>query len=224
MDKNEILGKSRAIKKHSKASESIEAYEDLLNTTSDFYTEIMFAVLSQLSGYNISLNKTNDFVVDNKVAEVKSIHDIFDTNLLDKNARPFLQMSLTTNFSLHDLKQTIAEQVSRNKWKYHISKAIKKQNGNIILVNATQSQGLQPVSIFLEEKKLRQTFNHILDESLAHIKSNDSNPVLVILETMGINHIVTPFWFPVPITNKFTNPELDLNRYNVVYITNNLHI
>jgi hypothetical protein len=55
--KKEILGKSRVINRYSKASESCKAYEDLLNTTSDFSSEMMFVVLSHRNGHDVSLNK-----------------------------------------------------------------------------------------------------------------------------------------------------------------------
>ena len=59
----------------------------------------MFAVLSHIFDHNVSLNKNNDFVIDNNIAEVKSIHDKFDNKILDKDLGPILKMSLHDNHS-----------------------------------------------------------------------------------------------------------------------------
>ncbi len=131
--KKEILGKAVLLNKYPKASQSIDAYEDLLNTTSDFYSEMMFAVLSQESRHDVSMNKKNDFVIDNNVAEVKSIHDKFDIKYLDADLNSILGMSLPDTFGIGDIKHTICTQVMRDKWIYHLSKAIRKQGKNNIL-------------------------------------------------------------------------------------------
>lgn len=62
------------------------------DTTSDFYSELMFIVLSYNIGYRVSLNKKNDFIIYSDIAEVKSIHDKFDNSLLDQN-RPIKFMN-----------------------------------------------------------------------------------------------------------------------------------
>lgn len=49
---------------------------DLLNSTSDFCNEIMFAYLCHFYGYNVSIAGNHDFMINNKVsAEIKTIHD-----------------------------------------------------------------------------------------------------------------------------------------------------
>ena len=83
--KKEIFGKSKVISGPSRASQSSdELREDLLNSASDFYGEMMFASLSHRSGHSISLTKSDDFIIKNNVAEVKSIHDKFDKEILSK--------------------------------------------------------------------------------------------------------------------------------------------
>ena len=69
--KKDILSKSKLLDRYYKSSESPNAYEDLLNTTSDFHSEMMFAVLSH-DCHQVSLNKKDDFVIDSNIAEVKS--------------------------------------------------------------------------------------------------------------------------------------------------------
>jgi hypothetical protein len=110
-----------------KSSESVVAYEDLLDTTCDLYSEMMFATLSQLHGHDVYLNKNYDFIVDNHISEVKSIHDKFDIKKLDLNSSPWLQMSLPNSFTIDSIKELISSQVTRNKWICHLEKAIKKQ-------------------------------------------------------------------------------------------------
>ena len=222
--KKEILGKAVLLNKYPKASQSINAYEDLLDTQSDFYSEMMFAVLGQQSHHNISMNKKSDFLIDNIVAEVKSIHDEFDSKNLDADLNPILGMSLPNSCGIKDLKDIICTQVMRDKWKSHLGKAIRKQRAKIIFFNATHSQPLQRVSIYVEEKKLRKSFDEMLGPSLASMNNVDSIPVLVMLEMMHQYHITTFFSFLVPVRNKNTNPELDLSRYTVDYIVNSILI
>jgi hypothetical protein len=220
--KKEILGKSQVIKKYSKASESSEAYDDLLNTISDFRSEMMFAVLSHKNGHNVSLNKRNDFVIDNNIAEVKSIHDKFDKKILDKDSNLILKLSLHDHFSYDDVKDIIYNQITRKKWIYHLNKAIKKQKGKIILFNVTESQKLQRISIFLEDKGLRKSFDYMLNRSL--VDNCDSIPVLVTLESIHQYHIMSFFCFLAPVKYENSNPELDLSRYTTKYLKDNIFL
>ena len=50
------------------------------------------------------MDKNNDFVIDNNVAEIKSIHDKFDIKNLDTNLNSILRVSLPDSFSINDLK------------------------------------------------------------------------------------------------------------------------
>jgi hypothetical protein len=72
--KQEILGKVKVIDKFKLTSESMKSYEDLLNSSCDFYSELMFASICQIKGLDVRLNKLNDFVINGQIAEVKSIH------------------------------------------------------------------------------------------------------------------------------------------------------
>jgi hypothetical protein len=220
--RKEILRKSRALINYSQSSESVSAYEDLLDSTSDLYSEMMFAVLSQLSSHNVTLNKDKDFIVDNYIAEVKSIHDRFDIKRLDANAGQWLQMSIPDLFTADDLKNLICDQVRREKWICHLKKAIKNQKAKIIFFNATHSQELHRLGIFLEEKQLRKSFDTTLRTALSFVNNADSVPVLVMVENIHEHHITSFFCFLVPVMNKNTNPELDLSRYTEEYVKNNI--
>jgi hypothetical protein len=220
--RKEILGKSRVLINYSKSSESVTAYEDLLDSTCDLYSEMMFAVLSQLGGHNVTLDKDKDFIVDNYVAEVKSIHDRLDIRRLDANAGQWLQMSLPDLFTVDDLKNLICDQVRREKWICHLKKAIKKQKAKIIFFNATHSQELHRLGIFLEEKQLRKSFDTTLRATLSFVNNVDSVPVLVMVENIHEHHFTSFFCFLVPVISKNTNPELNLSRYTSEYIKNNI--
>jgi hypothetical protein len=222
--KKQILGKSKVLDEYNKSSESQEAYEDLLNTTSDYYSEMMFAVLSQENCHQVSLNKKNDFVIDSNIAEVKSIHDKFDIKLLDQDPKSLLKMSIPDNFDMNNLKDILGNQIRRSKWLSHMKRAIRKQDARVIFVNATQSEGLRPVSIFMEERNLRKSFNQILETAMSFVSNRDTIPVLVSIETMYRRHLMTSFTFLAPIIYKANSRELDLPRFSEEYVINNIFL
>jgi hypothetical protein len=222
--KKEILGKSRVLNSYSRTSEAFRAYENLLNSTSDFYSELMFAVLSHKFDHDVSFNKSNDFVIDNNIAEVKSIHDKFDMKILDKDSSSMLRKSLPDSFCYEDMLDTISQQITRKKWIYHLKTAIKKQEAKIILFNGTQSQQLQAVSIFIEEKELRKSFEYTLAKCIPFINNDECIPVLVILENIHQYHTMSFFCFLVPVIDKNSNPELDLSNYNTSYLKDKIFL
>jgi hypothetical protein len=83
---------------------------------------------------------------------------------------------------------------------------------------------LQRVSIFLEEKGLRKSFDNMLKKSLSFLNNKDSIPVLVMLESIHQYHITTFFSFLAPVKDKDGNAELDLTKYTVEYIKNNIWV
>ena len=222
--KKEILGKAKVLNQYSRSSQSIDTYEDLLNSTSDSYSEMMFAVLSHHTGYQVFLNKKNDFVINSNIAEVKSIHDKFDTNLLDQDSGRILRMSISNGFGMKELRDIFSEQLLRVKWLCHLKKAIKKQGAKIILFNATQSQGLRPVVIFIEENNLRKTFNHMLERAFSFTSHVDDIPVLVLLESISIQHIITPIVLLAPVVGMNENRELHYSRFSPEYVRNNIFL
>lgn len=163
---------------------------------------MMFAMLSSIFGHNVSLNKSNDFVIDNCIAEVKSIHDKFDKKILDEDLDSILKMLLPDNFGYEDLLDIICQQITREKWVCHLKRAIKKQKAKIILFNVTQSQQLHRVSIFLEEKKMRKSFEHTLARCISFINNNECIPVLVILENIHQYHTMSFFCFLAAVKDK----------------------
>jgi hypothetical protein len=185
---------------------------------------MMFAVISQENGHQVSLNKKNDFVIDSNIAEVKSIHDKFDINLLDRDPNSLLKMSIPDNFDMNNLKDILGNQIRRVKWLCHMERAIRKQDARVILVNATQSQGLRPVSIFMEERILRKSFNRMLETAMSFVRNRDAIPVLVSIETTYRRHIVTSFAFLAPIMYKDNSRELDLPRFSEEYVRNNIFL
>jgi len=221
--KKEVLGKSQVLNSFSRASEASRAYEDLLNSTSDFYSELMFGVLSHKFGHNVSFNKSNDFVIDNNIAEVKSIHDKFDKKILDKDSSSILKMSLP-DLGYEDMLDIIYQQITRKKWICHLKRAIKKQKAKIILFNGTQSQRLQAVSIFIEEKQLRNSFERTLAKCIPFINNDECIPVLIILENIHQYHTMSFFCFLAPVLDKNNNPELDLCNYNTSYLKNKIFL
>ncbi len=72
----------------------------------------MFAVLSHKDSHNISFNRNDDFVIDNGLAEVKSIHDKFVKEALDKDSHYILKKSLPDNFGYDDVKEIICDQIT----------------------------------------------------------------------------------------------------------------
>lgn len=220
--KKTILGKSRKVKKYRRSSDSVKAYEDLINTAWDLYSEMMFAAISRSNGFPVTLNKTDDFVITNNIAEVKSIHDRIDRESMDKRSDSLLVKSLADSFNMNNLKQLIGHQITRNKWIRHLKKAIEEQEAEIVLINATQSQEMHAVSIFLEQEHLRKSFSDILKKCLSFVNEGSLIPVLVLLETIHERHIVTPFGFKVPIIQGQGSRQLDESKLSLDFATNNI--
>lgn len=220
--KKTMLGKSRKIKKYRRSSDSMIAYEDLLNTAWDLYSEMMFAAISRSNDFPVVLNKADDFVIMNNIAEVKSIHDRIDRESMDKRLDSLLVKSLADSFNINDLKQLIGHQITRNKWIRLLKKAIEEQGANIVLVNATQSQEMHAVSIFLEQEHLRKSFSDILKKCLSFANEASLIPVLVLLENINERHIVTPFGFKVPITQGKGSRQLDEPKLSLDFAINNI--
>lgn len=219
--KREIHGKSKVINEPSRASQSDELREDLLNCTSDFYGEMMFASLSHTNGYDITLNKSNDFIIKNNVAEVKSIHDKFDKEILDQDRRPLLTTSLPDNFAYSEVINLICDQIMREKWKCHLISALRKRP-KIILFNVAQMQELRHATMFMEQQELKKSFNNILVRPLSLINNQDFIPVLVALENIYQYHVISFFHFLAPVIYSNGNPELDLSRYSMDYFRDNI--
>ncbi|HET7285108.1 MAG TPA: hypothetical protein VFI70_10520, partial [Nitrososphaeraceae archaeon] len=139
--KQEILGKAKVIDKFNLTSESMKSYEDLLNSSCDFYSELMFASICQINGLDVGLNKLNDFVINGQIAEVKSIHDNYNRTYFDEN-KGLLTKSITDSYRIDDLLDQISTKLLQKKWFDHLSTAIGKQKGKIVFVNATQSPDL----------------------------------------------------------------------------------
>jgi hypothetical protein len=73
--KQELLEKSRVLNNFNKASESLQESDNLINFTSDAYSELMFATSGEINGHTISFEKNKDFIINQIDAEVKSFHD-----------------------------------------------------------------------------------------------------------------------------------------------------
>jgi hypothetical protein len=133
-------------------------------------------------------------------------------------------MSLPDSFSYNDLKDTMYNQITREKWIYHLNRAIKKKKPKIILFNVAQSQELQRVTILLEEKGLRKTFGCILDKCMSFINNNDCIPVVAALESMYQYHIMSFFCFLAPVKDKHSNLELDLSKYKTEHLRDSIFL
>jgi len=102
------------------------SYEDLLNSTSDFYSELMFASICNIGGLDVTFNKANDFLINGQVAEVKAIHDDYNRTDFEQN-NSLLTKLLPNSYLIEDLNDEISEQLDRKKWHQHLSKAVFKQ-------------------------------------------------------------------------------------------------
>jgi len=94
------------------------SYEDLLNSTSDFYSELMFASICNIGGLDVTFNKANDFLINGQVAEVKAIHDDYNRTDFEQN-NSLLTKLLPNSYLIEDLNDEISEQLDRKKWHQH---------------------------------------------------------------------------------------------------------
>lgn len=164
-----------------------------------------------MRGIDVMLNKVNDFVINGQVAEVKSIHDDYNRTHFDRN-NGLLTKSLTDSYRIDDLLDEISNQLIRKKWYDHLSKAIGKQKGKVVFVNATQSPHLGRVSVFIEEHSLQRDIKKTIDKAMEFIDKNDVIPVVVTMEALRNLHVVSSLLFLLPITRINENPEIEYEK------------
>ena len=219
--KQELLGKSQVLNNFEKASDSLQEYDNLINFTSDAYSELMFATLCNINGYTISFEKNKDFIVNQIDAEVKSFHDksTLEDMKLENN---MFYRELPDGFTLHNLKCEMTKQIKRNKFVDHLKKAIKQ--GKIIFFNITEAYYCHFVSMFLEQNILRKNFNDVLKTALSLTNRKDTVPVIIMLENIGEIHFTSFIIFNAPLKNNGQLSELDQSRFTDQYIYENIII
>lgn len=191
---------------------------DLLNSTSDFGSELMFVYLCHSNGYYISIVGEHDFVINNEVsAEVKTIHDRLNKKQISLISNLVIK-TLPDGFTPDDLKNEIVAQITRKKWICHLKEAINHQNGDIIFFNVTQSPEMYDLILHLEERDNRKSFKDIIDEAMKLRSSSDSIPIVVMVENIHFNHRINFFMFTTPVIYKNGKKELDLSRHNLSYL------
>jgi hypothetical protein len=221
--KDEILAKAEHLNTFNLASESMRSYEDLLNSTCDLYSELMFASICKTKGMDVKLNEVNDFLIDNQIAEVKSIHDDYNRAHFDLND-DLLTKSITNSYRIEDLQDEISTQLLQPKWHDHLSKAISKQKGKIVFVNATQSPNLGRISVFIEEHNLKRDIKKILNSAMEFMDKQDVLPVLVTMEAIHNLHVVSFMLFLLPIRRLNGCSQIDVNRYNKNFLRQNIFL
>ena len=220
--KQEVLGKAKVLNEFNLASESMRSYEDLLNSTCDFYSELMFASICNIGGLDVTFNKANDFLINGQVAEVKAIHDDYNRTDFEQN-NSLLTKSLPNSYRINDLKDEISEQLDREKWRDHLSKAV-CQKGKIVFVNATQSPALGRLAVFIEEHGLQQDIKKIVYKAKEFMDKSDVIPAVIAMEAMHNRHVISSLLFLVPITRLNGSAEIDEKRYNRNYINENIFL
>ncbi len=220
--KQEVLGKAKVHNDFNLASESMRSYEDLLNSTCDFYSELMFASICNIGGLDVTFNKANDFLINGQVAEVKAIHDDYNRTDFEQN-NSLLTKSLPNSYRINDLKDEISEQLDRKKWCDHLSKAV-CQKGKIVFVNATQSPALGRLAVFIEEHGLQQDIKKIVYKAKEFMDKSDVIPAVIAMEAMHNRHVISSLLFLVPITRLNGSAEIDEKRYNRNYIKENIFL
>jgi hypothetical protein len=220
--RQEALGKAKVLNDSNLASESKKSYEDLLNSTFDLYSELMFASICQIRGLDVTLNEVNDFVINGREAEVKAIHDDYNRTDFDENNR-LLTKSLPNSYRIDDLYDEISDQLVRKKWCDHLSKAV-CQKGKIVFVNATQSPALGRIAVFIEEHGFQRDIKKIIYKAMEFMDKNDLIPVIIAMEAIHIPYVLSSLLFLVPITLSNGSAEVDKKRYNRNYIKENIFL
>lgn len=176
-----------------------------------------------MRGIDVTLNKINDFVVNNQIAEVKSIHDDYNRSEFDQT-NGLLTKSIPNSYRIADLFDEICTKLLQKKWYDHLSKAIAKQKGKMVFVNATQSHGLGRVSVFIEEHKLQSGIKEMIQKAMDFINKKDVIPVIITMEAIHNLHIVSSVLFLLPIKTSGVNAEIDMKRFNKSYLMENLFL
>lgn len=193
---------------------------DLLNSTSDFCSELMFVYLCHSNGYYISIAGKHDFIINNEVsAEVKTIYDMMNKKQITLISN-LVKKTLPDGFTPDDLLNEIVTQITRKKWICHLKEAINHQNGDIIFFNVTQSPEMYDLILYLEESDNGKSFKDIIDEAMRLRSSSDSIPVVVMVENIHFNHMINFFMFIAPVTYKNGKKGLVLSRHNRSYLKN----
>ena len=172
---------------------------------------------------DVKLKIVNDFVINNQIAEAKSIHDDFGRAYFDRN-NGLLTKSITDSYRIADLEDEISEQLLRKKWFDHLSKAIGKQKGKIIFVNATQSPELGRLCIFIEERNLQKDIVKIIYKAIRFMDTKEVIPAVVTMEAIYKFHVISSFLFLIPIIRLNGGAEIDMKRYNKNYIKRNIFL
>jgi|GEM_PF-2051128 hypothetical protein len=183
----------------------------------------MFASICQIRGMDVTLNTENDLVINDQIAEVKSIHDVYNRTHFDQNDG-LSTRSVTDSFKIDDLADEISTQLLRKKWYDHLSKAIGKQKGKIVFVNATQSPDLGRGTVFIDEHNLERDIKKIIHKAMKYIDKNDVIPVIVTMEAIHKLHVVSSLLFLLPITCLNVNPEIGMRRYNKNFLKQNIFL
>lgn len=220
--KQEVLSKAKILNELNLDSESMRSYEDLVNSTCDFYSELMFASICNIDGLDVTFNKANDFLINGQVAEVKTIHDDYNRTNFEQN-NSLLTKSIPNSYRINDLKDELSEQLDRKKWCDHLSKAV-CQTGKIVFVNATQSPALGRVAVFIEEHGLQQDIKKIVYKAKEFMDKSDVIPAVIAMEAIHNRHVISSLLFLVPITRLNGSAEIDEKRYNRNYIKENIFL
>lgn len=104
------------------------------------------------------------------------------------------------------------------------TKAIGKQKGKIVFVNATQSPDLGRGTVFIDEHNLERDIKKIIHKAMKYIDKNDVIPVIVTMEAIHKLHVVSSLLFLLPITCLNVNPEIDMRRYNKNFLKQNIFL
>lgn len=215
----QIRGKSILISKFATASESSNAYSNLLDSTRDFYSEFMFAFILNQHKNGIEFDKKSDFVLNGYTGQVKTIHDKKIYSIIEeKELVAYLKNK--EDESTEEIKEFLSNEIHDLRWKYHIKNAIER-NADIIFVNATQSLN-QQASIFIHQHQMQKENENLLE----HLPGYEINmiKVLVILECIYKEFITTFFLFKVPILQNGIKLKLDEVKFTKNFIKNTLNL
>jgi len=213
----QIQGKSILLSKYCKVSEASAAYSDLLNSTKDFYSELMFASILEQNGNHIRFDNTSDLILNYIIGQVKTIHDKIIYSEMEENSI-VAYLSGKDGDTLDKIKEFVSIEIYKLKWIDHLINAIRRK-GSIILINAPQSLN-HKATIFIHENQLQKENEKILSA----INEYDSGqiPVLVLMECIFDEFITTFFIFKVPIINSKNGIDLDVSKFSKEYIKNTL--
>lgn len=171
------------------------AIEQMQRTIISYTSELKFASLSSGCGHKVSFSKKNDFILDNLLAEVKSVYSHATIERKD-NEIPRLKIHGQVFGDKFDAYNELFNFVKSKKVWRHICKAY-CQNGEIIFVDGTHTFA-SILLYLLSTNMVNLSFEKALEIAVKLADERKSIPVIINVSIGSYDHRLLAFTVPIP--------------------------